>query len=58
MKVHNTFILRRLSYVLKTISGAYYYYHTEDNKTYEDTLLDVSSYARTDNRIPYRYTYI
>ena len=56
MHVLNTFIFRRLSYVLKTISGAYYYYHTEDNKTYEDTLLDVSSYARTDNRIPYRYS--
>ncbi len=27
-----------------TRSGAYYYYHTEPNKTYEDTMLDVKAY--------------
>ncbi len=33
---------------------SYYYYQTEPNKTYEDTLLDVHAYAQAE-RIPYRY---
>ncbi|EDQ89592.1 uncharacterized protein MONBRDRAFT_36925, partial [Monosiga brevicollis MX1] len=37
-----------------TDNGAYYYYQTENNKTYEDTLLDVYDYAQQES-IPYRY---
>ncbi|XP_062593083.1 uncharacterized protein LOC134254572 [Saccostrea cucullata] len=37
-----------------TDNGAYYYYLTEQNKTYEDTMLDVKKYADSQN-IPYRY---
>lgn len=33
--------------------GAYYYYLTEKNKTYEDTIIDVKAYADEMN-IPYR----
>ncbi len=29
-----------------TDNGAYYYYHTEPNKNYEDTLLDLAEYAK------------
>ena len=34
-------------------AGAYYYYKTEDGKTYEQTMLDVVAYAR-ELDIPYR----
>ncbi|XP_064616666.1 uncharacterized protein LOC135480695 [Liolophura sinensis] len=37
-----------------TDNGAYYYYLTEKNKTYEDTIIDVKTYADEMN-IPYRY---
>ncbi|XP_041369520.1 uncharacterized protein LOC121383515 [Gigantopelta aegis] len=37
-----------------TDGGAYYYYNTEPNKTYEQTILDVRDYANRSN-IPYRY---
>ena len=37
-----------------TDNGAYYYYHTEDNKTYEDTILDLYQYAKKES-IPYKY---
>jgi hypothetical protein len=33
---------------------AYYYYNTEVNKTYEETLLDVAAYAAQES-IPYRW---
>lgn len=35
------------------ILGAYYYYLTEQNKTYEDSMLDVKNYADSQS-IPYR----
>jgi alpha-glucosidase (family GH31 glycosyl hydrolase) len=35
-------------------AGAYYYYQTEPNKNYEDTLLDVYDYAQKES-IPYHY---
>ena len=34
-------------------TGAYYYYVTEQNKTYEETILDVQQYAQNMG-IPYR----
>jgi hypothetical protein len=37
-----------------TDNGAYYYYHTEPNATYEDTLISVSNYAK-EQQIPYKY---
>lgn len=37
-----------------TDNGAYYYYLTEQNKTYEDSMLDVKNYADSQS-IPYRY---
>ncbi|XP_059154794.1 uncharacterized protein LOC131940186 isoform X2 [Physella acuta] len=37
-----------------TDNGAYYYYHTEDSKDYETTLLDVKHYS-IESKIPYRY---
>lgn len=37
-----------------TDNGAYYYYMTEANKTYEDTMLDAKAYA-DQLRLPYRY---
>jgi hypothetical protein len=37
-----------------TASRAYYYYTTEKGKNYEDTLIDVKSYA-TSEQIPYQY---
>nr|KAG5710636.1 hypothetical protein BaRGS_013282 [Batillaria attramentaria] len=37
-----------------TDNGAYYYYKTETNKTYQDTILDVKAYADKLS-IPYRY---
>ncbi|KAK2183903.1 hypothetical protein NP493_292g00003 [Ridgeia piscesae] len=37
-----------------TDNGAYYYYHTEKNKTYEQTILDVKVYADM-LKLPYRY---
>lgn len=33
--------------------GAYYYYNTEKNKTYEETILDVKTYTDSLN-IPFR----
>ncbi len=35
------------------IVGAYYYHHTEKGKNYEQTMLDVLSYAEQE-KIPYR----
>ena len=35
------------------IIGAYYYHHTEKGKNYEQTMLDVLSYAKQ-QEIPYR----
>jgi hypothetical protein len=35
-------------------SGAFYYYHTVLNKTYEDTMIDVKAYADSVG-IPYRH---
>lgn len=35
------------------VLGAYYYYLTEQNKTYEDSMLDVKNYADSQN-LPYR----
>jgi len=37
-----------------TDNGAYYYYQTEPNKNYEDTLIDVLAYAK-EKSIPYKY---
>ncbi|XP_052789947.1 uncharacterized protein LOC128224213 isoform X2 [Mya arenaria] len=37
-----------------TDNGAYYYYNTEKNKTYEQTMLDVRTYANN-KTIPYKY---
>jgi hypothetical protein len=37
-----------------TDNGAYYYYQTEKNKNYEDTLIDVLAYAKKES-IPYKY---
>ncbi|PVD22557.1 hypothetical protein C0Q70_18373 [Pomacea canaliculata] len=37
-----------------TDNGAYYYYNTEPNKTYQDTMLDVRAYSLQSN-VPYRY---
>nr|XP_022321423.1 uncharacterized protein LOC111123413 [Crassostrea virginica] len=37
-----------------TDNGAYYYYLTEQNKTYEESMLAVKTYADSQN-IPYRY---
>lgn len=34
--------------------GAYYYYLTEQNKTYEESMLAVKTYADSQN-IPYRF---
>jgi hypothetical protein len=46
------FALQYLGY--STDNGAFYYYTTEQNKTYEQTMLDVHAYARRED-IPYRY---
>lgn len=37
--------------------GAYYYYNTEANKTYEQTMKDVFDYAQRE-KIPYRFVSI
>ncbi|XP_025087035.1 uncharacterized protein LOC112559815 isoform X2 [Pomacea canaliculata] len=37
-----------------TDGGAYYYYATEPNKTYEQTILDIKNYADSVS-LPYRY---
>eukprot|EP01012_Entosiphon_sulcatum_P006732 TRINITY_DN13233_c0_g1_i2.p1 TRINITY_DN13233_c0_g1~~TRINITY_DN13233_c0_g1_i2.p1 ORF type:complete len:763 (+),score=129.91 TRINITY_DN13233_c0_g1_i2:23-2290(+) len=37
-----------------TDNGAYYYYVTEPNKNYEDTLVDVKAYSQAKG-IPYKY---
>ena len=46
------FALQYLGY--STDNGAYYYYTTELGKNYQETMLDVASYAKREN-IPYRY---
>jgi hypothetical protein len=46
------FTLNYLGY--STDNGAFYYYHTEPNKTYEDTMIDVKTYADSVG-IPYRH---
>jgi hypothetical protein len=37
-----------------TDNGAYYYYHTDNNETYEETLINVSKYAKQVG-LPYQY---
>ena len=37
-----------------TDNGAYYYYQTEANRTYLQTLLDVHAYSKQ-QQIPYRH---
>ena len=51
-KVESDLSLNYLGYW--TDNGAYYYYHTESGKSYEDTMLDVKKYV-DDNHIPYKY---
>ena len=51
-KVESDLSLNYLGYW--TDNGAYYYYHTEDGKSYEDTMFDVKKYV-DDNHIPYKY---
>ncbi|ETN98481.1 hypothetical protein RFI_39015, partial [Reticulomyxa filosa] len=46
------FTLQYLGY--STDNGAFYYYHTEANKTYQQTIIDVHSYA-VNVHVPYRY---
>lgn len=46
------FALNHLGYY--TDNGAYYYYMTETNKTYEETIIDMKQYALSQN-IPFRY---
>ena len=43
-----------MSLYMSFFSGAYYYYNTETNKTYEQTIRDVHDYA-TQKNIPYKY---
>jgi len=50
--VEKDFTLNYLGY--STDNGAYYYYYTEPNKTYEDTILDIHAYA-AEAGIPYRH---
>jgi hypothetical protein len=40
-----------------TDNGAFYYYHTEQNKSFEDTLLDVHAYSQRVG-LPYRHVQI
>lgn len=53
--VKNDISLNYLGYW--TDNGAYYYYHPETNKSYEESLLDVKSYS-VGSQIPYRYLQI
>lgn len=46
------YTLQTLGY--STDNGAYYYYNTESGKNYQQTLIDVKTYA-DDAGIPYRY---
>jgi len=46
------YALQYLGY--STDNGAFYYYTTEVGKNYEETMLDIASYATKEN-IPYRY---
>ena len=46
------FALQFLGY--STDNGAYYYYTTEKNKNYQETMLDIAQDAAT-QKIPYRY---
>lgn len=41
-----------MSFLLSLI-GAYYYYNTEPNKNYEETMLDIKAYADAFD-IPYK----
>ena len=41
-------------YSCRILSGTYYYFHTEANKTYEETVLDLENDAKT-MKLPYRY---
>jgi hypothetical protein len=50
--VEYDFTLNYLGY--STDNGAFYYYYTEPNKTYEDTMIDVKTYADSVG-IPYRH---
>ena len=47
--------LRELGF--STDNGAFYYYHTDAGKSYEDTLLDVYAYSK-EKKIPYTYVLI
>lgn len=56
---HNSTVSREKDITLQylgytTDNGAYYYYNTEPNKNYEDTLIDLKAYA-DNNEIPYKY---
>lgn len=46
------FDISTIAYFLVCL-GAYYYYNTEPNKTYEETMLDIKIYADALN-IPYK----
>eukprot|EP01006_Ploeotia_vitrea_P025487 TRINITY_DN58345_c0_g2_i1.p1 TRINITY_DN58345_c0_g2~~TRINITY_DN58345_c0_g2_i1.p1 ORF type:complete len:748 (-),score=61.40 TRINITY_DN58345_c0_g2_i1:94-2337(-) len=46
------YTLQNIGY--STDNGAFYYYHTQKNKTYEQTLLDVKKYADS-LKLPYKY---
>eukprot|EP01079_Euglenida_sp_SAG-EU17-18_P001622 gene1621-2852_t len=49
--LYNTYIAHKKQ---DTDNGAYYYYNPEPGKTYDQTLLDVQAYARSEG-IPYRH---
>lgn len=49
---NSDFTINYLGY--STDNGAYYYYKTEDNKNYEQTIIDVKTYADKE-KIPYRH---
>lgn len=52
---YNDYVSTHLGY--DTDNGAFYYYHTEPNKDYQDTLLDVHAYAMQE-KIPYKHLQI
>jgi hypothetical protein len=39
---------------LACLDRAYYYYNTEKNKTYEETMIDIAAYAANAS-LPYRW---
>ncbi len=52
-KSHAVLVFVWMSLACMFIAGAYYYHHTEKGKNYEQTMLDVLSYAEQE-KIPYR----